>query len=79
MKLSQRGLGQEMGGGVGIPAGSLALISLWKVVHPYNCLPSGKHKESDQPSGRNSIMVRYLPCTFSLIRIAQWISVSDFE
>lgn len=37
-----------MGGGVGVSGGNLASISMWKVVHPKDCLPSGMHKEYDQ-------------------------------
>lgn len=40
---------------------------MWKVVHPYDCLPSGMHKEYDRPSGRNSIIGRHLPRWFSLV------------
>lgn len=37
-----------MSGGVGVSGGNLASISMWKVVHPKDCFPSGMHKEYDQ-------------------------------
>lgn len=55
-----------MGGGVGISGGSFASISVWKVVHPENCLPFGKHKEYGRRSGRNFVIVRNPPRRFSI-------------
>lgn len=64
--MSQWGLRRGMGGGVGVSGGSFASISVWKVVHPEDCLPFGMHKEYGRRSRRNSVIVRNPPRRFSI-------------